>query len=48
MKHHRKKRDKPNNASSILKKQKRNRFYAHWLRSEHEKERNENPGVEQQ
>ena len=38
MKYHHKKRNKPNNASCILKKQKRNRNYKHWLQSEHEKE----------
>jgi hypothetical protein len=36
MKYHRKKRNKPNNAASILKQQKRNRYYQHWLQSEKE------------
>jgi len=46
MKYHHKKRNKPNNASCILKKQKRNRYYQHWLQSE--KEQNESQGVEEQ
>jgi len=36
MKHRKKKTNNSNNASCIFKKQKRNKFWEHWLKSENE------------